>query len=103
MYSLTIPELQQLLEEQEQLQLEHKLMLDQQQLQQQGLQQWRQQQLVQQPLQQQVLRAPAAPWVLVRNLTCFSLKIFGSFCSWFWFGVIRFTFYNVWIFFLNLG
>jgi hypothetical protein len=45
----------------------------------------------------------AAAWVLVRNLTCFSLKIFVSFCSWFWFGVIRFTFYYVWIFFLNLG
>jgi hypothetical protein len=25
--------------------------------------------------------AAAAPRVLVRNLTCFSLKIFGSFCS----------------------
>jgi len=25
---------------------------------------------------------------LVWNLTCFSLKIFVSFCSWFWFGVI---------------
>ncbi|KAJ6861049.1 hypothetical protein NC651_037199 [Populus alba x Populus x berolinensis] len=47
--------------------------------------------------------AATTPWVLVRNLTCFSLKIFVSFCSWFWFGVIRFIFYYVWIFFLNLG
>jgi hypothetical protein len=38
---------------------------------------------------------PAAALGLVWNLTCFSLKIFVSFCSWFWFGVIRFTFCNL--------